>query len=187
LGALLALAAACGPGERKAPPLAESVDSTPLRAGRFAAVGGALYRDEDGTRVLLAVLPGGGAAPDTLIGCPASIPELETGRFQRLVLAPDSLWVAWETAGPGSCVGVAGPRSPPVQVLGYWSGAVPDSLLWAPAGGYLAVWLAQPGQRRSLAVFRAAGGAGGGEGGRRGRGRGRARGDALGARMRVQR
>ncbi len=38
-------------------------------------------------------------------------------------------------------------------MLGRWSAAVPDALIWAPGGRHLAVLLVHPDARRSLAVF----------------------------------
>jgi len=135
------------PGERHAFP-------EPVRVGSFAIDEGALYRVEGETLQVLAVLPGAGTAKDTLDECAAVIPELGGARFRNLTLSPDSTWAAWETTGPGACVGVVGPSQPPVRVLGKWSAAaLPDSVLWAPAGRYLAVWLEHPGRRRSLWVF----------------------------------
>jgi hypothetical protein len=55
-------------------------------------------------------------------------------------------------------VGVVGLGEPAVRVLGRWSGAVPNAVLWAPAGRYLAVWLGWAAGRRSLEVFDAVAG-----------------------------
>jgi len=153
-GTLLA-AGFCGCGEQGRPPAAEPEDSSGelTRIGRYAIRDGVLYRLEGQSLEALAALPGAGTAPDTLEGCGAPIAGLGRSRFCRLTLSPDPLWAAWQTAGPGACVGLVGPRQPPVSLLGRWSAALPDSLLWAPAGHYLAIWLAHPGGWRSLLVF----------------------------------
>jgi hypothetical protein len=120
----------------------------------LAARGGILYaRREGGELIPIAALPGAGGAPDTLDGCAAAIPRLGEEGFRRLVPVPDSSRVAWQTVGPGACVGVVGSAGDRVAVLGRWSAAVPDSLIWAPDGRYLAVILAHPDAHRSLAVF----------------------------------
>lgn len=122
--------------------------------------GGTLFRREGGSLVAVAVLPGaGGSAPDTLKECAAEIPELGEARFRRLSLGADTTSAAWATGGPGACVGVVGLGRPAARVLGHWSGAVLDRVLWAPAGRYLAVWLGWAGGRRSLEVFDTLGGA----------------------------
>ncbi len=121
--------------------------------GPYAVAGDALYRREDGTLVAVAVLPGAeAAAPDTLEECVAEIPDLGKAHFGRLDLAPDTAWAAWATTGPGACVGVLSPGEPGVRVLGRWLAAYPDTLLWAPAGHYLAIGLARAG-RRDLEVY----------------------------------
>ncbi len=121
--------------------------------GPFAWGERALYRiGTDGGLEVLAVLPGDGSAPDTLVECALAIPQLRPVRFRELRLAPDPRWAAWSTTGPVSCVGVVAPGEPLVRVLGRWSAAVPDSLIWAPASRYLAVWLTHPDGRRSVAV-----------------------------------
>ncbi len=125
----------------------------PVRVGAFALGEAALYGvRKDGGLEVLAVLPGGGTAPDTLVECGLTIPKLRPVRFRELTLAPNTSWAAWSTAGPVSCVGVVGPGVPRVRVLGRWSAAIPDSLMWAPASRYLAVWLNQLDGRHSLAV-----------------------------------
>ncbi len=124
-----------------------------VRAGAFAYAGARLYTIRDGVTKVLAALPGGGQAPDTLDECAPSIPNLGAARFRELVPSPDPNWTAWETAGAGACVGVAARAAGSVQMLGHWAGAVPDKVMWAPAGRFLAVWLTHPGQRRSLELF----------------------------------
>jgi hypothetical protein len=153
-GTVLA-ACLCGCGEQGRPPAAEEEHSSGelVRVGPYAIRDGVLYRVQDESLEAIAVLPGAGTAQDTLADCVVPIPELERSRFRRLHLSPDTLWAAWETSGPGACVGVVGPRRAPVSVLGRWSAALPDSVLWAPAGRYLAIWLVHPGRRRSLSVF----------------------------------
>lgn len=129
-------------------------------AAFLAARGGVLYaRREGGELIPIAALPGADPAPDTLEGCAAAIPRLGEEGFRRLVAGPDSSRVAWQTVGPGACVGVVASEGERVAVLGRWSAAVPDSLIWAPDGRYLAVLLAHPDGHRSLAVFDAAAGA----------------------------
>jgi hypothetical protein len=123
------------------------------RVGSYAVGDGALFRIEGESLEALAVLPGAGVASDTLEECRTAIAGLGPARFSGLVPSPDSAWAAWETTGPGACVGVVGPRKPAVRVLGQWSAALPDSLLWAPAARYLAVWLTHPARRRSLWVY----------------------------------
>jgi len=125
----------------------------PTRVGPYAIGEGTLYSVRGEELVPLAALPGGGAASDTLKECSGAIPDLGTARFASLTLSPDPNWAAWETTGPGACVGVVGPAEPPVRVLGVWSAAIPDSLVWAPIGRYLAVWWVHPAGRRSLWVF----------------------------------
>ncbi len=134
-------------------PQASTQRAEPARVGAFALGQATLYRTRDDTLEALAVLPGGGAAPDTLEECAPAIPELRPVRFEALRLSPDPRWAAWSTTGPGSCVGVAGPGELPVRVLAHWPAATPDSLIWAPASRYLAVWLAHAGGRSSLSVF----------------------------------
>jgi len=153
-GTVLA-ACLCGCGEDGRSPAAkeEHPSGELVRDGPYAIRDGVLYRVQGESLKALAVLPGAGSAQDTLVDCVVLIPELGRSRFRRLHLSPDTLWAAWETAGPGACVGVVGPRQPPVSVIGRWSAALPDSVLWAPAGRYLAIWLAHPGGRRSLLVF----------------------------------
>jgi hypothetical protein len=128
--------------------------SEPARAGPYAIAADALYRVRGAELEAVAVLPGAAVvASDTLEVCGSEAPEFGEARFRRLTLSPDTALAAWETAGPGACVGVVGIGEPPVRVLGRWSAAVPDTLIWAPAGRYLAVWLAQGARRRSLEVF----------------------------------
>jgi hypothetical protein len=124
-----------------------------VRAGSYAYAGATLYTVQGNEPEALAVLPGGGQAPDTLHGCSPSIPGLGAARFRKITPSPDPDWAAWETAGAGVCVGLVGPVEPAVRTLGYWSGAVPEKLMWAPGGRFLAVWLTHPGQRRSLEMF----------------------------------
>lgn len=124
------------------------------RVGPYAVAGGTLYRVEGESLVAVAVLPDAGeAARDTLEECATEVLELGETRFERLSLAADTAWAAWATSGPGACVGVLGLGEPAVRVLGRWSGAVPDTVLWAPAGRYLAIWLRWAAGRRSLEVF----------------------------------
>lgn len=155
LAGIVLVAGLCGCGEEGRPPAAkeEHPSSELVWAGPYAIRGGFLYAVKGESLEALAVLPGAGTAHDTLADCVAPVPELGRSRFRRLHLSPDTLWAAWETAGPGACVGVVGPRQPPVSVLGRWSAALPDTVLWAPAGRYLAICLAHPGGRRSVLVF----------------------------------
>ncbi|MGD2152821.1 MAG: hypothetical protein PVG79_06100 [Gemmatimonadales bacterium] len=148
-------AAACERAEREPPAQGgEPAAHTLERAGPYAIAGGALYRSAGGSLVAVAVLPDvGESAPDTLEECAAEIPQLGKARFQRLSLAADTALAAWATSGPGACVGVVGAGEPAVSVLGHWSAAVPDTILWAPAGRYLAVWLSRAAGRRTLEVF----------------------------------
>jgi hypothetical protein len=125
----------------------------PVEVGPFRLTDGVLYRVHDDVAEAVAALPGAGEASDTLTACATVSPELGSVRFHELTLSPDSAWAVWGTLGPGACVGVIGLGEPAVWVLGRWSAATPESLLWAPAGRYLAIWLRHPGQRRSLAVF----------------------------------
>lgn len=163
LWAAFATPLACGgEGERRGLDALETGEpaAEAAEAAFLTARGGVLYaRREAGELVPLAALPGAGSAPDTLEGCAAAIPRLGEEGFRRLVAGPDSSRVAWQTLGPGACVGVAADGGESVVVLGRWSGAVPDSLIWAPDGRYLAVLLAHPDGHRSLAVFDAAAGA----------------------------
>ncbi|MGD2216377.1 MAG: hypothetical protein PVJ64_06460 [Gemmatimonadales bacterium] len=134
------------------------VDESPAaaldQAGPYAIADGALYRREGGSFVTVAVLPGAAeSAPDTLEECAAEMPELGRARFEHLDLAPDTMWAAWSTSGPGACAGVVGLGEPAVRLLGRWLGAVPEKLLWAPTSRYLAVWLTSATGRRSLDVF----------------------------------
>jgi hypothetical protein len=155
-GALaLALCGGCERAEREPPAqLGEQPAAGLERVGPYAIAGGALYRSDGGSLVPVAVLPEAGkAGPDTLEGCAVEIPELGRARFQLLELAADTAWAAWTTSGPGACVGVVGLGNPAVRVLGHWLGAVADTVLWAPAGRYLAVWLGWAAGRRSLEVF----------------------------------
>ncbi len=151
----VALCAGCEGEERELPALRDEQPAVALeRAGPYAIAGGALYRSEGESLVAVAVLPGAGeSAADTLEECAAEIPELGKVRFQRLDLAADTAWAAWATSGPGTCAGVVGLGEPAVRVLGRWSGAMPDTVLWAPAGRYLAIWLGWAAGRRSLEVF----------------------------------
>lgn len=121
--------------------------------GGFAIGAGTLYRGRDGAPEAVAVLPGAGVGSDTILECTMHAPELGEARFQLLQLAPDSGLAAWATSGPGTCVGTLAAQGPTTRVLGYWPAAATDSLLWAPVGRYLAVWLDHPGQRGSLWVF----------------------------------
>ncbi len=146
--------AGCERAEREPPAQASRPPAELERAGAYAMSDAALYRAVAGSLVALATLPKAGVtAADTLEECVAEIPELGKTRFQRLSLAPDTAWVAWATSGPGACVGVLGPGEPAVRVLGRWPGVLPDTLLWAPAGRYLAVGLARAAGRHSLEVF----------------------------------
>jgi hypothetical protein len=151
----VALCAACERAEREPP--ARDDEAAPValeQAGPYAITDGTLFRREGESLVAVAVLPGAGSsAPDTLEECAAEIPELGKARFRRLSLAADEASAAWATSGPGACVGVVGLGRPAARVLGHWSGAVLDRVLWAPSGRYLAVWLGWAGGRRSLEVF----------------------------------
>jgi hypothetical protein len=149
----LATAAGCRDNDRQAAASAEPPEAVTLQVGPYAIGEGRLYRVNGGAPEVLAVLPGAGGGADTLWECAAAVPGLGRARFRALSLSPDSAVAAWTTVGPGACVGTVGPGDSEVRVLGQWSSASPDSLLWAPAGDFLAVWLVRPGQRRSLAVF----------------------------------
>lgn len=129
------------------------------RAGEYAMSPGVLYRLRGGAREAVAVLPGAEAGSDTLFECAVLAPGLGDVRFGLLEAAPDSTLAAWATMGPGTCVGTLAAGEPPVRVLGFWPAAATDSLLWAPAGGYLAVLLDHHGQRCSLSVYDAVRGA----------------------------
>ncbi len=140
-------------GQEAGPPAENPQQAEPLRVGSYALGERALYgARSDGGLEVLAVLPSEGSAPDTLEECAQAIPKLRPVRFRELTLAPDPRWAAWSTSGPVSCVGAVGPGKPRVRVLGRWSAARPDSLMWAPASRYLAVWLKHLDGRRSLAV-----------------------------------
>jgi hypothetical protein len=153
-GAIVAMTGSGCRGERATPEFRDAGGAAePERVGRYALAERALYRLNDGQAEAVAVLPGGGAATDTLDECAVDFEGVVEVRFKRLTLSPDSQWAAWETSGPGACVGVLGPPRSPVEVLGHWSAARSDSVLWAPAGRYLAVWLVRPKGRRSLWVF----------------------------------
>lgn len=161
VGALaVALCAGCERAEREPPPQEDEPPTVALeRVGPYAIADGALYRREEGSFVVVAVLPEAGrAAPDTLEQCATEGSELGEARFERLDLAADTAWAAWSTSGPGACVGVVGLDEPVVRVLGRWPAAVPKTVLWAPAGHYLAIWLSWAAGRRSLEVFDAVAG-----------------------------
>jgi hypothetical protein len=156
LVAILAAAtlSACTGGEDRAADSGHPIAAPdPIRVGPYAIGEGTLYRARGEELVPLAALPGGGVAADTLEECAGAIPELGSSRFGALTLSPDPDWAAWETTGLGACIGVVGPTDPPARVLGVWSAAIPDSLIWAPVGRFLAVWWIHPAQRRSLWVF----------------------------------
>jgi hypothetical protein len=157
--AMTILVCACGDEERPPAAAAQPAEPDLVRVGEYGYAGGSLYDIGGAAPEALAVLPGAGVAPDTLEECAPAIPEFSEARFRKLRPSPDPSWASWETAGPGACVGVVGPGVPPVRALGHWSGAIPDSVFWAPAGRYLAVWLGHPGGRRSLQVFDAEGAA----------------------------
>lgn len=123
------------------------------RAGNYAMGPGTLYRLRGGKREPVAVLPGAGAGRDTVFECAVLAPGLGEVRFGLLELTPDSALAAWATTGPGTCVGTLAAGEPAVRVLGFWPAAATDSLLWAPAGHYLAVLLDHHGQRCSVAVY----------------------------------
>lgn len=123
------------------------------RVGPYAFTQGILYRIEEGSEIPMVAVPGSGPARDTLPLEVSSAPALGPARFRRLAVSPDTEWVAWEVGGPGAWVGVVGPEERTTRVLGSWSKALPDTLLWAPAGGYLAVSLRHPDGRRSVEVF----------------------------------
>ncbi len=144
----------CREAERREPQVDEPpAKEVTARAGPYAMGPGTLYRTRHGEPEAVGALPGIGVATDTLVECGARVPELGQARFSRLRPSPDAGRAAWATTGLGTCVGVIGPAEPPVHVLGYWSSAATDSLLWAPAGAYLAVWLVHHGQRRSLWLY----------------------------------
>jgi len=153
-GAMAVSLTSCREVEER-PPAAE-VGSEPQEltwVGDFALGSDALYRRRGGVAETIAVLPGAGVGGDTIVECAVHAPELGKARFRRLQQSPESGLAAWATAGPGTCVGTLSNREPAVRVLGYWPAAATDTLLWAPAGGYLAVWLDHHGQRGSLWVF----------------------------------
>jgi hypothetical protein len=154
-GALLSLGViGCREDERRQPVADElPAEQVTARVGPYAIGSGTLYRTHEGAAEAVGALPGIGVAADTLVECGGKLPELGPARFSRLRLSPDTARAAWATSGPGTCVGVIGPAEPPVHVLGYWPAAATDSLLWAPAGVYLAVWLVHHGQRRSLWLY----------------------------------
>jgi hypothetical protein len=155
LGALAAVGlVSCREGEERAPAAEVVPTNQELKwSGDYAMTTGALYRRRDGVPEAVAVLPGSGLGRDTIFECSAHAPELGETRFRLLQLAPDSGLAAWATTGPGTCVGTLLAREPYVIVLGYWPAATTDSLLWAPAGRYLGVWLDHHGQRASLCVY----------------------------------
>ena len=151
--------AACSGDEREAPgSTAAAAADEVVRTGDFASGGGVLYRMSGDELQPLVALPGAGPAADTVRECASAIPELAAARFVRLNLSPDSSRLAWETAGPGACVGAVGPEGERSRLLSRWTAAVPDTILWAPAGPYLAVWLKHAAGRRSVEVYDAAGG-----------------------------
>lgn len=129
------------------------------RAGKYAMSSGTLYRLQGGKREPVAVLPGAGVGGDTLFECAELAPGLGEVRFGLLEVTPDSAMAAWATTGPGTCVGTLLAGEPAVRVLGFWPAAATDSLLWAPAGYYLAVLLDHHGQRCSVSVYDAVRGA----------------------------
>lgn len=131
----------------------EAEVETPDRTGAYAISDGLLYRVEAESLVALVALPGSGPAADTATGCISEIPELGQNRFRRLTLSPDSGSVVWETDGPGVCVGVLAAASVDGKVLARWTQALPDTVLWAPSGRYVAVWLRHAGRRHSVEVF----------------------------------
>lgn len=152
----LMLTFGCERGEDGAPDRGRNAVEHPvhrLEAGPFSAGEGVLYLADSGQLEPLVALPGAGTAPDTLEGCALAIPPLGEEGFKRLVLSPEGTRAAWQTVGPGSCVGVVGGAGEEARVLDRWSAAVPDSLLWAPGGRHLAVLLTHPDAARSLAVF----------------------------------
>jgi hypothetical protein len=160
-GALaVALCAGCEPAEREPPAQVDQLPAAALEpVGPYAVAGGTLYRREGESLVAVAMLPDAGeSALDTLEECAVEVPELGKARFKHLDLASDTSLAAWSTSGPGACVGVVSLGEPAVRVLGRWPGAVPNTVLWAPAGRFLAVWLAWAAGRRSLEVFDAVAG-----------------------------
>lgn len=164
LASALAAAGCAGESRPESEGAASSTSSDaaslkPLRSGQFTTRGGVLYRVEGDELLAVTALPGAGVAPDTLENCAAAIPRLAEDGFRRLVASPDAGRAAWQTSGPGACVGVADAASGAISVLGRWSTAVPDSLVWAPRGGYLAVLLMHPDGRHSVGVFDAETGA----------------------------
>jgi hypothetical protein len=147
----LAIAVGCGGDtsrDSEAPRYEQTIDG--IAAGPYMAEAGVLYRGVDGRRTPVLALPGAGAAADTLSTDGQG--ALGEPTFRRLVLSPDSQWVAWEVAGAGSWVGVAGP-DPAVRVLDRWAAALPDALIWAPTARYLAVRLKHPDGHSSLELF----------------------------------
>ncbi len=161
LGGVMAMSLTTCREVEERPPAAEvrSEERELTWVGDFAMEPGALYRRRDGVTETVAVLPGAGVGGDTVLECTVHAPELGEARFRRLQQAPESGLAAWATTGPGTCVGTLSNRQPAVRVLGFWPAAVTDTLLWAPAGSYLAVWLDHHGQRASLWVFDALEGA----------------------------
>lgn len=152
-GALALAAVGCRGSEPKGTGAGERPDPPVVVAGGYAIGERTLYRLEGDGWTPVAVLPRAGAGADTLWGCGGAVPGFGGPRFHRLSLSPDSATAAWATRGPDACVGSVGPGPDGVRVLGRWSAASPDSLIWAPAGRYLAVTLARPGGRHGLAVF----------------------------------
>lgn len=147
-------AVACESRESKTPPQQRGSAPTRIeRRGPFAVAGGVLYRAVDDSLKPVLALPGAGPAPDTAAECAPAIPKLGQQGFGTLILAPDSDAVAWVTGGPGACVGVDGLLPQRGGVLGRWTEAIPEEIVWAPAGRYLAVWLEHAHGRHSIDVF----------------------------------
>lgn len=139
-------------GPKTEPAGGGGVDRELTRVGGYAFGGGVLYREVGDSQIALLALPGADAARDTLPLQVGSEPALGPAHFRAARPAPDSEWLAWEVGGPGTWVGVLGPEGQRF-VLDSWSNALVDTLMWAPAGGYLAVILRHPDGRRSVEVY----------------------------------
>lgn len=153
LAALLAGWACRGEAGRRADVGQRSRAEPVVREGPFAMADHSLYRSRDGQMRRVAAFPSSAEPTTDLAKCGEGVRELGAPRFRRLVLGRDSTMAVWVTAGVGTCVGVVSIGEPAVRVLDYWVTAVADSVLWAPAGRYVAIRLIHEGQRRSLEVY----------------------------------
>lgn len=144
------------PGDEDERPVSSRIDRAAARVDRapFVVTRDVLFRIEDGRRDPVLALAGSGPARDTLrLGRDSAGGALGTPRFRRLIAAPDSSWLAWEVVGGGAWVGVIAPVEPHARTLGHWTDALPDTLLWSPAGRYLAVPLRSGAGTLALSVF----------------------------------